>query len=173
MNAIPSEPRAPWTGRPGRPSFRDVALIMGPSILRDRASGSNLRSENRRGLVGEGIDGARQAMKAGRGVSVARQTVQGRVGHSSRHVALHLASHRLLLTPSTLKDADRPFLPTGFASRRSSTVTFRPISSRPEPQPLPGLWPRNEAGDTKLVTAPADNPLSSAGQSRGKGVLAA
>jgi hypothetical protein len=174
VDAIPSEPRTPWTRCPGGASFRDVAIIMGPPFRPFRAIGSP-RAEGRRTERHEThrIGGTRHAKKASRGVPGARQTAQGRVGSRSRSIALHLESHRLLsATTSAPQGAERLDHFPQKELWQGCAGTVWPLVSRLEAQPLwcstplsPGLW-------AKLVPVGGQANAQPRGPFRGKGVLA-
>ena len=174
MNAIPSESRTPRTRRSGRASFRDVAITTGPLVLRVRVRGFGLERGGPVRLEDGWFGGMRRAKKAGRVGPVARLIAQGRVGLHSRHIALHLAIHRLLSAPASAhQKADRLLLVSPARSGRGNLETTRPRTSRTEAQPLLCPTPRIEVHDAKLVPNGFDATASSRGLSRGKGVLAA
>jgi hypothetical protein len=175
VNAIPSGTRAPRTRRSGRASLRDVANITGPLLFRVQAGRLVLgtRGDSEPPRIGS-ISGSRLAKRAGRGVPVARLTVQGRVGQHSRHVALHLVPHRLLLArTSAFPKAVPPvlFSLVDLRPRKPGLACLKSARSKAQPLLCPSL--RDEAGDTMLVPTRAVAHASARGQSRGKGVLAA
>jgi hypothetical protein len=174
VNANPSGSRAPWAGRSGGTSFRDVAIITGPPAFRFQARGFCLDREEPVEPQAEWVDGARRAKKAGRGVPGAWQTAQGRVGLRSRHFALHLGSHRLLLaTTSAFEDAERPRQLPRAGARPRSPRTARPLTERAEGQPLVCPTPQLEVRGAPLFPSGDGGAPLHRGQSRGKGVLAA
>lgn len=174
MNAIPSESRTPRTRRSGGASFRDVAITTGPLVLRVRVRGFGLERGEPVRLEDGWFGGTRRAKKAGRVGPVARLIAQGRVGLHSRHIALHLAIHRLLSAPASAhQKADRLLLVSRARSGRGNLGTTWPRISRTEAQPLLCPTPRIEVHDAKLVPNGFDATASSRGLSRGKGVLAA
>ena len=174
MNAIPSESRAPRTRRSGGASFRDVAGTTAPLILRVRVRDFGLERGEPLRLEDGWLGGMRRAKKAGRVGPVARLTAQGRVGHRTRHIALHLAIHRLLSAPTSAhRQADRLLLVSPARPGRGSLEKTRPRTSRTEAQPLLCPTPPIEVHDAKLVPNGFDATASTRGLSRGKGVLAA
>ena len=174
MNAIPSESRTPRARRSGRASFRDVAGITGPLVLRVRVRDFGLERSEPVRLEDGWLGGTRRAKKAGRVGPVARLIAQGRVGLHSRHIALHLALHRLLSAPASAQEkADRLLLVSPARPGRGSLEKTRPRTSRTEAQPLLCPTPPIEVHDAKLVPNGFDATASTRGSSRGKGVLAA
>ncbi len=174
MNAIPCESRTPLTGRSGGGEPQGCRDHHGTADL--SFPGSRLWSQARRVRQARGgrISGTRHATKAGRGVPVARLTAQGRVGHRSRHIALHRASHRLLSArTSAHPSAAPPFLLSPARPYGGSPGTIRQLGSRRAAQSPQCLPARIEARGTKLVSTGVDARASARGKSRGKGVLAA
>jgi hypothetical protein len=120
------------------------------------------------------LGGMRRAKRAGRVGPVARLNAQGRVGLHSRHIALHLAIHRLLSAPvSARHKADRLLHVAPAPSGPGNMEKTRPRTSRTEAQPLLCPTPPIEVHDAKLVPNGFDATASNRGLSRGKGVLAA
>jgi hypothetical protein len=173
VNAIPSEPRAPRTGRSGGVSFRDVAITTGPLVLPGWNRGCGLRRGRSPGRTTGETRGKRHAKEACRTVLVARLIAQGRVGLWSRRIAYHRASHRLLSATSAPRKAGRQ-APSSLAPGGAETRGMaRALLARLEAQPL---WPPTQdssAYGAKRVPSRFDAPASAFGPSRGKGVLAA
>jgi hypothetical protein len=173
VNAIPSEPRAPRTGRSGGVSFRDVAITTGPLVFPDRNRGLCLCQGNLPWRAIEERRGKRYAKEVYRTVLVARLIAQGRVGHRSRHIADHPASHRLLSATSAQKDAG-PLAPGSHAPPVAETQGKpRPVLARLEAQPLSPHARVFQAHGAEQVPSRFDVPASAFGPSRGKGVFAA
>ena len=174
MNAIPSESRTPRARRSGGASFRDVAGTTGPLILRVRVRGFGLERGEPLRLEDGWLGGMRRAKKAGRVGPLVRLFAQGRVGLHSRHIALHLAIHRLLSAPaSAARKADRLLLVSPAQAGRGNLEKTRARTSHTEAQPLLCPTPPIEVHDAKLVPNGFDATASTRGLSRGKGVLAA
>ena len=176
MNAIPAASRTPRAGCSGRASFRDVALISGPSVRRARTRRLHLRGGKPAVSAAGWTGGTRLAKKAGRGGPGARPTAQGRVGQPSRHVASHLASHRLLsATSSRHHDVDRPLdlLPDSVRVGRGFLRALKLFVPRLEAQPGQCRLSLPEVSVTKLVPTGDVVTTPSQGGFRGKGVLAA
>jgi hypothetical protein len=174
VNAKPRDSRAPRTRSSGRASFRDVDITTGPPVDRLRVRGCGLELIELRRLEDGWLGGMRRAKKAGRVGPVARLNAQGRVGHQSRHIAFHLALHRLLSAPpSVCRQTDRLLLISAHHSGRRNMETSRPRIAPIEAQQLSGAVPQLEVHDAKLVPNGFDATASAHGSSRGKGVLAA
>ena len=173
MNAIPSEPRAPRTGRSGGASFRDVAITTGPLVPPGRHRGCCLGLGNSPWRTTGETRGRRHVEEACRTVLVARLIAQGRVGYSSRLIALHLVSHRLLSATSAQWNASRQ-APGSHAPRGSEMQDMpRAVFARLEARPLLPPARQSQAHGVKRVPSRFDAPASAFGPSRGKGVLAA
>jgi hypothetical protein len=173
VNAIPSEPRAPRTGRSGGVSFRDVAITSGPLVFPGQLRGRGFRRGNSPGLTTGETRGKRHVEEARRTVLVARLIAQGRVGLWSRHIACHLASHQLLWATSAQRNAGRQApgsqVPRGAETRGMPQALFARLEARP-------LWSHaqeSSAYGARRVPSRFDAPASARGPSRGKGVLAA
>ena len=175
MNAIPSDSRTPRQDVRGGRVFRDVAIITGPPARRVRDRGFSLERGEPVRLEDGWFGGTRRAKKAGRGGPGARLIAQGRVGLRSRHIALHLAIHRLLSAKTSAhQTADRLLLVSPARSGPAGTWG-RPGHAPREPRPSRFRVPRlgSRCDDAKLVPERVDATASSRGESRGKGVLAA
>ena len=175
MNAIPCDSRTPLARGRGRALFRDVAIITGPSVNHAGTHGFNLHGGKPFGFRTDPIDGTRRATTAGRGSSGARLTSQGRVGLRSRHVAIHLATHRLLSAKTFARDeADRPkrLLLARCWSMWEIARSLHAVASRAEFLPGPRLSPRLDARGAKLVSTEGGLTKPAHGESRGKGVHA-
>lgn len=173
MNAIPSEPRAPRTGRSGGVSFRDVAITTGPLVPLGRNRGCGLRLDEWPWRTTGKTRGKRRAKAACRTVLIARLIAQGRVGDSSRQIALHPVSHRLLSATSAQRNA----CPQALGSHALFGPEMRgmpgPAFARFEARPLRSLAQRSCAHRAKRFPSRFDAPASAFGPSRRKGVLAA
>jgi hypothetical protein len=175
VNAIPCDSRTPSARRRGRALFRDVAIITGPSASRAGIRGLSLLGGKPFGFWTDLIDGTRRATKAGRGSSGARLTSQGRVGLRSRHVVIHLATHRLLSVKTSARDdASRP---ARLHLARYRTVwqiawILRYAASRTEFLPGPRRSRHLDVSGAKLVSTEGGLMKPAHLESRGKGVLA-
>jgi hypothetical protein len=175
VNAIPCDSRTPSARRWGRALFRDVAIITGPSASRAGTRGLNLDGGKPFGFRTDLIDGTRRATKAGRGSSGARLASQGRVGLRSRHIVIHLATHRLLSAKTSARDdASRParLLLARYRTMWEFARILQADASRAEFLPGPRLSPRLDASGAKLVSTEGGLMKPAHGESRGKGVLA-
>jgi hypothetical protein len=175
VNAIPCDSRTPSARRRGRALFRDVAIITGPSASRAGTRGLNLHGGKPFRFRADVIDGTRRATKAGRGNSDARLTSQGRVGLRSRHVAIHLATHRLLSAKTSARDDASRLARLPLARYRTMWQIARILrysASRAEVLPGPRRSRRLDVSGAKLVSTEGGLMKPAHGESRGKGVLA-
>jgi hypothetical protein len=175
VNAIPCDSRTPSARRRGRALFRDVAIITGPSASRAGTRGLNLHGGNPFALRTDLIDGPRRATKAGRGNSGARLASQGRVGLRSRHIVIHLATHRLLSVKTSARDdASRParLLLARSRTMREIGRILQYAASRAEFLPGPRHSRRLDASGARLVSTEGGLMKPAHGESRWKGVLA-
>jgi hypothetical protein len=149
-------------------------ITTGPLVYPVRDRGWVLKRTEPRKLEDGWLSGMRRAKKAGRVGPVARLIAQGRVGHHSRHIALHLAIQRLLSAPeSAPQEADRWLLISPARAGRRNVESTRSRTARIEAQLLLCATPPVEVHDAKLVPNGFDATSSTRGLSRGKGVLAA
>jgi hypothetical protein len=175
VNAIPCDSRTPSARRRGRALFRDVAIITGPPASRARSRGLNLHGGKLSGFGTDLIVGTRRATKAGRGRFGARLTSQGRVGLGSRHIVIHLATHRLLSAKTSARDdASRParLLLARYRTMWETARVLQDAASRAKFRPGPRRSPLLDANGAKLVSTEGGLTKPAHGESRGKGVLA-
>ena len=173
MNAIPSEPRAPRTGRSGGVSFRDVAITTGPLVVPPRNRGYGLCLGDPPWRTTGTTRGRRHVNEACRTVLVARLIAQGSVGLSSRHIALHPVSHQLLSATSAQRNACCQ-APGSHALLGSEMRGLPwPAFARFEARPLLSFAQKSRAQRAKRFPSRFDAPASAFGPSRRKGVLAA
>jgi hypothetical protein len=175
VNAIPCDSRTPSARRRGRVLFRDVAIITGPSASRAGIRGLDLHGGKLFDFRSDLIDGTRRATMAGRGSSGARLTSQGRVGLRSRHIGIHLATHRLLSVKTSARDdACRPARLPRARNRTMWGIAriLQDAASRAEFLPGPRLSPGLDANGARLVSTEGGLTKPAHGESPGKGVLA-
>jgi hypothetical protein len=178
VNANPSGSRTPSTGGWGRSKARrELAETKEPSPGCARLGlPSGVPRGSARAAGGCG-GGKRHAMMVCRGALSVRRAAQGRVGdaRSPRHIATHLARHRLLSAQTSAPlDAARPITAELGKPRPAEGATVRNLASQSAAQPGIRLSPRSAARDNELVQPCCDVPATLACRhSPPNGVLAA